>query len=204
MKYSSYQIYKWSEDFFNFPFFSPASSLATQRAPEGTAPCATYPYSWPEMEASAWARAGCWVSGGCWPWGCGSCLPAPAGSWRRPWARRSPSPREPGCPTLQRPWRAEGHCHQSFLHKSQTLRYQHMIRMALTLLLPEELHFQQYQSSSFTQSTLYHHSCPSRCAKLQNNAWCCLGKGLETVIHLTGGRPFYHFRNAAQSKCSHM
>lgn len=88
--------------------------------------------------------------------------------------------------------------------KPNTLRYQHIIRTALTLLLPEELHSQQYQCSSFTQSMLYHHSCPSRCAKLQNDALCCLVKGLETVIHLTGGRPFYHFRNAAQSKCSHV
>lgn len=84
-----------------------------------------------------------------------------------------------------------------------TLRNQHVIRTALALLLPQELHFQQYQRSSFTQSTLYH-SCPSRYAKLQNDALHWLVKGLETVIYLTRGRSFYHFRNAAQNKCSHM
>lgn len=109
---------KWG---FLLSFFSPASPLtAIQRARKGTAEHVTYPYSWPEMEASALGQAGCWVSRGCWPWGCGSCLPAPGGSWRQPWARRSPSPREPGCPSLQTPWQAEGHCHQSFLHRSQT------------------------------------------------------------------------------------
>lgn len=90
------------------------------------------------------------------------------------------------------------------VQKPNTLRHQHMIRTALTPLLPEELHFQQYQCCCFTQSTLYHHNCPSRCAKLQNDALHCLLEGLETVIHLTRGRLFYHFRNAARGKCSHM
>lgn len=83
-------------------------------------------------------------------------------------------------------------------------RYQHMSGTASTPMLSEELHVQQCQCSSFPQSTLQHHNCPSRCSKLQNGALHCSVKGLETVIHLTRGRPCYHFRNAARSKCSHM
>lgn len=143
VEYSSHQISNWSDSFIClfafclisfffsscFIFDNPASAKR-----HNSILVRTYPYSWPEMEASAWGQAGCWVSRGCWPWGCESYPLALACSWQSRWARRSPSQQKPGFPSLQMSWQVEGHCHPSFLHKkANRLRHQHMIQNSFSI-----------------------------------------------------------------------